>query len=686
MGYSEAGPMSDPNSYPGLPATWTKPEDLVGTTLADRYKVKAILGDGGMGSVFLGEHVTLRKRVAIKVLHPELCRDQTQVDRFLQEARAASMIGHENIVDIVDFGPVPGGSVFFAMEYLEGEDLADLLRREGRLKWARTKGLMLQIVRALGAAHDKGIIHRDLKPANCFLVKRSDGRDFVKLLDFGIAKVNDPESGDASGLTRTGAVFGTAKYMAPEQACGEPADARTDIYAAAVCLYEFLTGQVPFDGDNFMRVLSRHLTEPLTLPSTMAPDANISPAVEAIIVKALSKKREDRYQNMAEFAEALEAVGPDGNLAMAMYEGPPQVGPAVAGSTMWLDPQGQANQGPMSQPPEGRGGTLLLDSEDAASHLAGVEGGTVRLSGPTGWAGKAPPADGPAPPKTVMADGTMVMDGIGQAPLPAGGGAVITRTPAGSPPGPVAPSTTPPGPETRPPTQDDRTGDYTAFVDAEPRSKGKFIALLAGGAVLAVLLGGGLAWMMVGDTPDSSDKAELPTPTKVAQAETKDEAKSPLVPEKPEPVQDEPLIPETPDASDDGATPEPPPEDPPVQQAEPQTETKAESQSSSSTRPRTNPPPTGGGIKDALTPRDIDRGLARIDKAVKTCGKNNGALPGTNVQVDYTINGEGQVLRATAKAPHTSSPLGKCVAGAVSRAKFPKSKQMLNPQSKAFKF
>src|SRR5690606_23464402 len=319
-------PMNDPNPHAGGAGSWNS-RDLVGQILADRYRIEKLLGEGGMGSVYRAVHVALRKKVAVKVLHQDLCRDATQVDRFLQEARAASMIGHENIVDIVDFGPVPNGSVFFVMEFLEGEDLAELLRRESRLPWARARGLMLQIVRALGAAHSKGIIHRDLKPANCFLVRRSDGRDFVKLLDFGIAKVTDPESGSSGGLTRTGAVFGTAKYMAPEQACGEPADQRTDIYAAAICLYEFLTGPVPYDGDNFMRVLSPHLPGPRTLPSTMAPDASSSQAVEAIIVKALSKRPDDRYQSMQECEDALLSVAPDGNFAGTLYEGPPQVGP-----------------------------------------------------------------------------------------------------------------------------------------------------------------------------------------------------------------------------------------------------------------------------------------------------------------------------------------------------------------------
>ncbi len=319
-------------------------DGLLGQVLAGRYRVLERLGAGGMASVYLAEHVTLGKRVAIKMLNDDLCRDRSHVDRFLQEARAASMINHENIVDIIDFGTGPRGSVFYAMELLEGETLSALLRREGRIPWARAREIMIQIATALGAAHGKGVIHRDLKPANCFLVRRADGRPFVKVLDFGIARVNDPQSVDGV-LTVPGTILGTAKYMAPEQACGAPADARTDVYAAAVCLYELLTGSVPYDGDNFLRTINRHITEPLTPPTTRAPDAGISFAVEAVIVKALAKKPADRYQTMAELREALCAIGLDGNLVAPPDPGPPKVGPGVArpnGSgptgTIWLGP------------------------------------------------------------------------------------------------------------------------------------------------------------------------------------------------------------------------------------------------------------------------------------------------------------------------------------------------------------
>lgn len=649
--------MTDPS------AILSTPEGLVGHTLADRYRVLSLLGDGGMGSVYLAEHVTLRKQVAIKVLHHELCRDQTQVDRFLQEARAASMIGHENIVDIVDFGPVPGGSVFFAMEHLDGEDLADLLRRESRLPWARAKGLIVQILRALAAAHHKGIIHRDLKPANCFLIKKPDGRDFVKLLDFGIAKVTDPESGDGGGLTRTGAVFGTAKYMAPEQACGEPADNRTDVYAAAVCLYEFMTGTVPYDGDNFMRVLSQHLTEPLTPPTTKAPDANISPAVEAVIVKALSKKPEDRYQSMEEFSAAVEAIGPDGNLAASAYEGPmavshaqaqPNGGPNAggAGNTMWL-PDARP---PSQAPEEPRGGTLLLDPEDGGHDL---EFGTVRLDshhpGPHGWDPAGRPASSPPqshPPQSMPPAGAAPMGGVGT-----------------NPPGHAGMATTPPLPETSPATAAPGGGDYTMFA-TESRSTGKFVALLVAGAIVAIGGGGLAAWLLLGgeteeDTVAETDKPEA-TPKPKAEPEPEPEPEEPkdlVIGEEPEP-DPEPKVEPDPD-------PEP--------QVDPDPEPKVDPEPTKAvvTKPRKKKggrPTKKVAPKAALTSSDIRSGFGKAAGTVKSCG---GAIPGMTVKVRADIQANGTILGARATGGSAPANVKNCAVRAVkSNAKFAKTSKL----------
>ncbi|MEZ4453529.1 MAG: serine/threonine-protein kinase [Nannocystaceae bacterium] len=282
--------------------------NLEGSLLLDRYQILSRLGAGGMGVVYLAEHITIKKRCAIKVLADEYAGKSDIVDRFLQEARAASMIAHENVVEITDFGKTPSGSVFFVMEMLAGEDLAGTLEREGPLPWERVRGMMIQICRALGAAHDKGIIHRDMKPENCFRIERSGSKDFIKVLDFGIAKVTGDEA-DGKGLTRTGMIFGTPEYMSPEQAQGVRVDHRADIYAVGIILYELLTGRVPFTADTFMGVLTKHMFEVPPAPTSVAPGVKIPREAEAVILKALQKDRDLRFGSMKEMQAAIEAVG-----------------------------------------------------------------------------------------------------------------------------------------------------------------------------------------------------------------------------------------------------------------------------------------------------------------------------------------------------------------------------------------
>ena len=301
----EGGGDSAAFSLPPAP-----PRDIAGTLLLDRYRLIKKLGEGGMGAVYLAEHVTIKKICAIKVLNPEYAHKADLVERFLQEARAASMIAHENVVEITDFGAAPNGSVFFVMEMLVGEDLADTIRRDAPMPWSRIAPMALQICRALGAAHAKGIVHRDMKPENCFRIERSGNPDFIKVLDFGIAKVTteDPD-GTAGRLTNTGMIFGTPTYMSPEQAQGQRVDHRSDIYALGVILYEMLTGKVPFSADNFMGILTKHMFDQPVAPSEVAPEAGILPEVEALVLKALQKDRGFRFQSMQELAQAILAVG-----------------------------------------------------------------------------------------------------------------------------------------------------------------------------------------------------------------------------------------------------------------------------------------------------------------------------------------------------------------------------------------
>lgn len=313
---SSAGDLVNPSassSGASLPAPEVEPRayvsDLAGTVLLERYRIIERLGAGGMGVVYLAEHVTIKKRCAIKVLSDEYANKPDIVDRFLQEARAASMIAHENVVEITDYGQTPSGSVFFVMEMLAGEDLAETIHREGALPWSRVQPIILQICRALREAHNAGIIHRDMKPENCFRVERNATKDFIKVLDFGIAKVTT-EEGEGKGLTKTGMIFGTPEYMSPEQAQGMRVDHRADIYAVGVIMYELLTGKVPFTADTFMGVLTKHMFEVPPAPSAVAPEGvTIARPVEALILKALQKDRDHRFGSMDEMMAAIEGVG-----------------------------------------------------------------------------------------------------------------------------------------------------------------------------------------------------------------------------------------------------------------------------------------------------------------------------------------------------------------------------------------
>ncbi|MEZ4448502.1 MAG: serine/threonine-protein kinase [Nannocystaceae bacterium] len=296
-----AGSVPQPTTgeYAAIPVA----PDLIGTVLLGRYKVLSHIGDGGMGSVYMVEHTTIFKKSAVKILSAALSTRQDYVDRFLREARAASAINHPNVVEITDFGQAPTGAPFFVMEYLQGEDLSETIAREGAMTWNRVKPIILQICGALEAAHAQGIVHRDMKPGNVLRIKHGNNSDYVKVLDFGIAKVQSLEASERS-LTQTGTVIGTPEYMSPEQGWGHPVDHRSDIYAVGVILYELLTGQVPFTGETMMEVLNRHIYE---VPNIDHP--HITQEIGAIILKAMQKDRAFRFQSMTDMVEAIDAVG-----------------------------------------------------------------------------------------------------------------------------------------------------------------------------------------------------------------------------------------------------------------------------------------------------------------------------------------------------------------------------------------
>jgi len=285
-------------------------DPLVGTILAGRYRVQRRIGEGGMGLVYEAEHTGIEKRVAIKVLRDDFSKRPEVVERFQLEAKSASKIGNAHIIDISDFGETPSGASYFVMEYLDGQDLADLLAVESTLPAARAVGLVQQCCRALGAAQRKGVVHRDMKPENIFLTTRDEVPDFVTIVDFGIAKMNDIETEGAPGrkLTKTGMIFGTPEYMSPEQAAGKPADGRVDIYALGVILYECLAGRTPFVGDSFMGILTQHMFEEVPALHEVNPNVVVSPELEMVILRALAKDPDERYSSMEALSEALDAA------------------------------------------------------------------------------------------------------------------------------------------------------------------------------------------------------------------------------------------------------------------------------------------------------------------------------------------------------------------------------------------
>lgn len=291
-------------------------DPFVGMLINDRYRVEARIGHGGMGVVYASRHITIDRAVAIKILRYEFCGNESLVERFMREAKAASKIDHPNIVNVTDFGKLEDGHVYFVMEYLAGVTLADELKRlRGPLGNARLYDLTLQMCQALSAAHAEDIVHRDLKPENIFIINPSnatsldvqDGHryDFVKLLDFGIAKMSRDTS---TRLTRAGTVFGTPQYMAPEQAKGVDGDLRADIYSLGCIIYEMATGQVPFASDTYMGTLTKQMYEQPVAPRELRPDLDIPAPVERIILKAMAKDPEDRFASMTELATAIIAA------------------------------------------------------------------------------------------------------------------------------------------------------------------------------------------------------------------------------------------------------------------------------------------------------------------------------------------------------------------------------------------
>jgi serine/threonine protein kinase len=303
---------------------------VVGELIAERYELQELVGTGGMSSVYRAHDRLLERDVAIKVLHEQFTADGEYVERFRREARAVAQLSHPNIVTVIDRGEQDDRQ-FIVFEYVDGENLKALVAREGPLPEREAIELALQVARALGFAHEQGLVHRDVKPQNVLL---NDGHE-AKVTDFGIARSLDVQG----GLTQTGTVMGTSDYIAPEQARGSRVDAQSDIYSLGTVLYELLTGEVPFAGDNFVAVAMQHINQPP--PSVRERRPELSPCVDEVVQRAMAKEPRDRFRSMEELCGAL-------NDCLAELDG------ETGAQTMVVAPQRRRRRSRPARPPADR--------------------------------------------------------------------------------------------------------------------------------------------------------------------------------------------------------------------------------------------------------------------------------------------------------------------------------------------
>ncbi len=380
--------------------------DLVGSIIADRYHVLRKLGQGGMGQVYLAEHVKMGRKSAVKVMNPGMVHDADAISRFNREAANAARINHPNVAAVYDFGETGDGLIYLAMEFVEGPPLTKLIEQMGSLPPLRAAGIARQAGEALAVAHDMGIVHRDLKPDNIMVARNRDGSDLVKVVDFGIAKV---AGNDAQKVTKTGLVVGTPEYMSPEQLAGDKLDGRSDIYSLALVTFNMLTGALPFPSESAQEAMIMRLTDEPKRLAEMKPDVAWTAEVQAVMDRALQRDASMRYATAAEFGRDL----------LRAVEAMPQSAAVEAGTqkmgATFAPPGAGATAGVSARP----------DPEEAvpATRLAGSGDGTSGRA-----AGRETPA-GKSKVPLVAAIATVIVLGAGT------GAVLLTRGPATPPAG-----------------------------------------------------------------------------------------------------------------------------------------------------------------------------------------------------------------------------------------------------------
>ena len=295
---------------PTLPAALETQIPRIGDILDSKFRITGVLGSGGMGCVYLAEHLSLRRPVALKLLHPEVEGIEEVTLRFEREAFATGRVDHPNCVNVSDFGRLEDGTLYMVLEVLDGVSLFDLIEKEGEIEWRRALHIVRHVLSALACAHEAGIVHRDVKPENVILVDQEDDPDFAKILDFGIAKLFDGanlQSNDPQ-LTQLGVTIGTPTYIAPEQAFGQPIDARADLYALSVMLYEMIAGVPPFEADEVVQLLSMHTSADVPPFRKTAPGARVPKSVETLIRDGLEKNKDDRVPTADEYIARIDRI------------------------------------------------------------------------------------------------------------------------------------------------------------------------------------------------------------------------------------------------------------------------------------------------------------------------------------------------------------------------------------------
>ncbi len=411
-------------------------DELIGRSIGS-YRVEKQLGKGGMGAVYLGFHPGIGSKVAIKFLHPQYAHDEKIVDRFYNEARAVNVIGHDNILKILDLNVTEDNRHYFVMEYLQGRAVQNLLKHNITIPLEVTGPILVQICEALEAAHRKGIVHRDLKPDNVYLISMKGKKNFVKVVDFGIARVTD-DAGESTGKTQTGMVMGTPAYMSPEQGSGQTSkiDGRSDIYSLGCMMYQMASGRLPFPGSNFGEVLIGHLQQKPPPLRELKPET--PEAYEAIVFKCLEKKQEDRFQSMRDLEEAIEAcmeqlgisrelpLDDETDPELQAVDGRPQSSPGPRTPGRATGP-GQSGPGQSGPGQSGPGAKARVSSPGARLSKAGASNPNVRAANPNFRASNPGQRPGTRPPRapTHPPEGATVQPQPGRGGLYAGIAAAV---------------------------------------------------------------------------------------------------------------------------------------------------------------------------------------------------------------------------------------------------------------------